>query len=240
MNKTEENFSSHSKSWQKIVTIDGPAASGKSSVSREIAKRLGWSWVSTGAFYRGLGYVALELGVDLEDVQGLTSLAGDRSVWSVVLSPEKTQVFLYNQDVTTLIHHEDVGAIASRISQIPQVRASLLEAQRECYQESQGLVAEGRDCGTVVFPQARVKIFLTADEASRAMRRAQEQGLSVTQVSQQHKQRDAQDQGRKVAPLTQAPGAIVVDTSYLNLEQVVSEVFALVTQGETDCETKAW
>lgn len=213
---------------QKIIAIDGPAASGKSSVSREISNRLGWPWLSTGAFYRGLGYVALELGVDLDDAKGLSRLAKDQSIWHIEMAYERTQVFFQGQDVTHLIHHEDVGAIASRISQIPEVRESLLEAQRQCYQDSRGLVAEGRDCGTVVFPNAFVKIFLTADEQSRATRRAQEQGATVLEISEMQKQRDAQDKNRKVAPMAKAPDAVVLDTSLLNLQQVVEAVMKII------------
>jgi cytidylate kinase len=214
---------------QKIVTIDGPAASGKSSVSRELSKKLGWPWVSTGAFYRGLGYVALELGVDLDDAEGLSLLAKNENLWSIKMAQDHTRVVFKGQDVTHLIQHEDVGAIASRISQIPEVRFSLLEAQRKCYHESIGLVAEGRDCGTVVFPEAAVKIFLTADEHSRAHRRAQEHGSSLQEISRMQKLRDAQDKNRKVAPMTKAEDAIVLDTSKLNLEQVVEEVCKIIS-----------
>lgn len=212
----------------KVIAIDGPAASGKSSVSREISKQLGWPWVSTGAFYRGLGFVALETGVSLDDPKGLEQLALDRGIWQVQLDKEKTRVFFQEQEVTHLIHHEDVGAVASRISQIPEVRSSLLEAQRSCYQESLGLVAEGRDCGTVVFPGAAVKIYLTADESSRAIRRAQEQGVDVVGISLMQKKRDSQDSNRKVAPMSQAVDAITIDTSELTLQEVVQQVLSLV------------
>lgn len=213
-----------------IITVDGPAASGKSSVSRELAKRLGWSWVSTGAFYRGLGLAALELQIDLDDSHRLVELAQDRQVWDVVMQPLNTQVYFRQKEVTHLIGHEDVGAIASRISQIPLVRAALLQAQRDCYSRSQfRLVAEGRDCGTVVFPQAVSKIYLVADELKRATRRALEQGAGIEEISQLQKQRDHQDQNRQVAPLTMAQGAHLVDTSDLDLEQVVQTVLALVT-----------
>jgi len=213
---------------EKIITIDGPAASGKSSVSREISKRLGWPWVSTGAFYRGLGFVALELGVDLDDADGLSELAKNQSIWHIKLDQERTQVIFKGQDVTRLIHCEDVGAVASRISQLPQVRFSLLGVQRQCYQKEMGLVAEGRDCGTVVFPNATVKIYLTADEESRAIRRAYEQGASVSEISQMQKERDTQDKNRKVAPMVKADDAIVLDTSHLTLEQVVQEAFCII------------
>lgn len=218
-----------------VITVDGPAASGKSSVSRAIAKHLDWSWVSTGAFYRGLGLAALELQIDLDDSLELVNLAKNRQIWSVQMQPADTQVFFGQKDVTHLIGHEDVGAIASRISQQAQVREALLQAQRDCYPKSQcRLVAEGRDCGTVVFPQAVSKIYLIADEFKRATRRALEQGAEIEEISQMQRQRDHQDQNRKVAPLVMARGAHLIDTSELNLEQVVQKVLTLVTQDLKD------
>ncbi|MBA2212422.1 (d)CMP kinase, partial [Escherichia coli] len=140
-----------------VITIDGPAASGKSSVSRELARRLGWQWVSTGAFYRGLAFAALQLQIDLDDVSTLASLTHD-PVWSVKMDDERTRVFFKDQDVTDQIAHEDVGNFASKVSHYPEVRKALLDAQRNCSAGPQGLVAEGRDCGTVVFPTAEAKV----------------------------------------------------------------------------------
>ena len=134
-----------------VVTIDGPAASGKSSVSRELARRMGWKWVSTGAFYRGLAYVAHVSHVSLRDEEALVQLAKS-PVWSVRLASEETHVFLKNQDVTAEIGKEEIGSLASQVSSFSRVRSALLDAQRKCAEGGQGLVAEGRDCGTVVFP----------------------------------------------------------------------------------------
>ena len=206
-----------------VVTIDGPAASGKSSVSRELARRLGWKWVSTGAFYRGLAYAALQLSVDLDDVETLAQLTNN-SVWSVELAPERTKVFFREQDVTDQISHEDVGNFASKISHYPAVRKALLEAQRNCAQGSHGLVAEGRDCGTVVFPQAEAKVFLTASSEHRAARRASELGLDQDDMVKAQKQRDHQDSTRKVAPMTIPENAFVLDSTDLSLEEVVDQI----------------
>jgi cytidylate kinase len=204
----------------RVVTIDGPAASGKTSVSRELAKRLGWSWVSTGAFYRGLAFCAHELNLDLNDEKELSRLSESKR-WKVEMTDENTLVYLDNQDVTEKINHEDVGNIASKISHFPVVRRSLLKPQRECADKTEGLVAEGRDCGTVVFPHAEVKIYLTASQENRAERRAKELGLSTAETVEAQTQRDHQDSTRKAAPLQVPPNALVVDTTHLDLKGVV-------------------
>lgn len=206
-----------------LITIDGPAASGKSSVSRAVAKELGWNWLSTGAFYRGLAFVARREEIDPDDVHKLVELS-QSPIWRVEMSSEETKVFYRQEDVTRLIQDETVGNYASRISPHPEVRASLLEAQRACAEEGAGLVAEGRDCGTVVFPQAALKIFLTAREKDRALRRAQEQGKDVEAILRAQEQRDLQDSSRATAPLQVASNGIVIDTSEMGFEKVVSEV----------------
>ena len=210
-----------------IITIDGPAASGKTSVSRELARRHGWEWVSTGAFYRGLAYVALETGVDLEDEKALAELCLSDE-WSVRMTEETTLVYLGDLDVTAEIFREETGNAASKISSYPSVRENLLQAQRNCATEGQWMVAEGRDCGTVVFPKARVKIYLTAAQESRAARRAQEQGKSLEETQKLQKIRDHQDSSRAAAPMQAADDALLVDTSQMNLQQVVDHVDSLV------------
>jgi CMP/dCMP kinase len=204
----------------RVVTIDGPAASGKTSVSRELARRLGWSWVSTGAFYRGLAYCAHELKLDLNSESVLSQFSLS-SRWKVEMDDAFTRVFLDQKDVTDKINLEVVGSIASKISHFPLVRESLLTPQRDCAIRTEGLVAEGRDCGTVVFPTAEVKIYLTAKQEHRAERRAKELGLSTAETVQAQAQRDKQDSTRKAAPLSVPKNALVVDTTDLNFEQVV-------------------
>ncbi|MCC7406242.1 MAG: (d)CMP kinase [Bdellovibrionales bacterium] len=212
----------------RVVTIDGPAASGKTSVSREVARRLGWRWVSTGAFYRGLAFVARQLHTDLKNEQAVVDVALS-PVWEVRLSPERTLVFMNDEDVTDEIYREEMGEYASLISQYPKVRANLLEAQRRCYKKGAGgLVAEGRDCGTVVFPHAPVKIYLEAATVSRAERRALEEGKSVDETRASQARRDRQDSTRKTAPLQRAKEAHLVDTSDMNLEEVVDYVEGLI------------
>lgn len=210
-----------------VITIDGPAASGKSSVSRELARRLGWNWVSTGAFYRGLAFAAIQLDIDLDDVKALTELTHN-PIWSVQMRDARTTVLFQNKDVTDLIAHEDVGNFASKVSHYPEVRKALLDAQRNCSAGPQGLVAEGRDCGTVVFPKAEAKVFLTANSEHRAARRAVELGLDKEDMAKAQQQRDLQDSTRKVAPMAIPEDAFVVDTTELNLDEVVDKVVGYV------------
>ncbi|MFN3696995.1 MAG: (d)CMP kinase [Pseudobdellovibrio sp.] len=206
-----------------VITIDGPAASGKSSLSRELSKKVGCPWVSTGAFYRGLAYAAMQLNLDLNDAAGLSELCSS-DIWSVVLSYERTHVFFKNENVTDKIAQESVGNVASRISHYPEVRQSLLDHQRSFALSNKGLIAEGRDCGTVVFPLAEVKVYLTADSENRAHRRAQELGMDEKTLVQQQEIRDKQDSTRKVAPLQIPIDALVVDTTHLDLDGVVELV----------------
>lgn len=208
---------------RNLVTIDGPSASGKSSVSRELARLMGWRWVSTGAFYRGLAFVAIKEGIAPNDVEGLVSLT-TRSIWSVQMLEDQTRVFYRDRDVSQEVFSEENGSRASVISQIPRVREALLKNQRDCARGVPGLVAEGRDCGTVVFPQAPLKVYLTASEEERAMRRSREQGLDLERTQTQQKQRDEQDASRAAAPLQIPPDARVMNSSGLTLNQVVAEL----------------
>ncbi len=212
-----------------VVTIDGPAASGKSSVSRELARRLGWQWVSTGAFYRGLAFAALQLDIELDDVASLANLTTN-PIWQVRLELDRTRVYFNNEDVTDQIGHEDVGNFASRVSHYPEVRKALLQAQRDCSKGDKGLIAEGRDCGTVVFPEAQAKVYLTANSEHRAARRAAELGLDQNDMVKAQKERDHQDSTRKAAPMSVPEGAFVVDATELNLEQVVDKVYSFVKE----------
>lgn len=207
-----------------LVTVDGPAASGKTSVCREVARRLGWKWVSTGAFYRGLAYLALKRGVSVSDEDALAKLI-DSSAFEVRMEPLVTAVYIGESDVTKELASEDVGSAASQVSQWPKVRSALLQAQRNCYTKSVSLIAEGRDCGTVVFPDADLKFFLTASKEDRAQRRSEELGKNLSTTLKQQHQRDQRDEKRAVSPLLPAPDAHVINTSPLSLEQVIDQVF---------------
>jgi CMP/dCMP kinase len=215
------------KKAKYIITIDGPAASGKTSVSRKLAERHGWAWVSTGAFYRGLAYIATREGVSLEDESALAKLCNSK-VWRVEMAAEKTLVFLRDEDVTTQIYLEENGSAASFISRYPKVRENLLQAQRNLATGVVGLVAEGRDCGTVVFPNADLKIYITAGSANRAERRAKEEGKNIEEMRLAQVLRDLQDSSRQAAPMQIPENAHVIDTTSLNLEGVVEILDALV------------
>jgi cytidylate kinase len=212
-----------------IITIDGPAASGKTTVSRTLAVRHGWAWVSTGAFYRGLACIAARLGVSQEDEETLSKLCLS-DVWSVKMTAELTKVFLGDEEVTNEIYKEDNGTAASFISRYPTVRKNLLEAQRRCALGVNGLIAEGRDCGTVVFPDARVKLYITAGSDSRAERRAKEQGSNVEVTRMAQTIRDKQDASRKTAPMQIPENAFVVDTSDMTLAEVIESIDKIVTK----------
>lgn len=211
-----------------VITIDGPAASGKTSVSRDLANKFGWQWVSTGSFYRGLAAVAVKEGVDLGNPQALATLAKS-NVWSVQMTPQETTVLYKNSRINDEVSKEETGMHASRISQYPEVRAALLPLQRNCAQTTRVLVAEGRDCGTVVFPNAVLKVFLTASSESRAFRRSLEQeNTNLDSLKDLQKKRDEQDVNRKAAPMQIPEGALVIDSSALQRDQVVETIAAEV------------
>ncbi len=213
-------------STTSVITIDGPAASGKTSVSRDLANHFGWKWVSTGSFYRGLALVAVKEAVDLGNPQALASLAKS-DVWSVEMTQQETIVYYKKNRINDEIAREDNGMNASRISQYPEVRAALLPLQRACSASTTVLVAEGRDCGTVVFPQAILKVYLTASSESRALRRSLEQeDTNVDSLIDLQKKRDAQDGNRKIAPMQIPEGALVIDSSGLGRDQVVATIAA--------------
>ncbi len=212
-----------------VITIDGPAASGKSSVSRELSKKYQIPWVSTGAFYRGLAYAALRKNIPLTDKIALSELAVSVD-WRVEMTSERTQVWFQDENVTDHIAKEEVGNYASLVSHYPEVRTSLLDQQRQCAFKSVGLIAEGRDCGTIVFPKAEVKIYLTARSENRAQRRAQELGLDEKSLVEQQKKRDQQDSTRQTAPLQIPVGALVIDTSEINLDEVVEKIAAFTSE----------
>ena len=212
-----------------VITIDGPAASGKSSASRHLSKTLGCPWVSTGAFYRAIGLIADMEQVNLENEAEVVGLI-EKKEWEVKLTPEKTRVIYKNEDITDSVFLEKTGKLASVVSQLPEVRKALLQAQRDLSCENQGLIAEGRDCGTVVFPNADVKFFLTANSESRAERRALQEGGDIQKIHSEQKLRDERDKSRQSAPMQVPEGAHVLDTSQLNLEEVVQEVEKIVLQ----------
>lgn len=214
-----------------VVTIDGPAAAGKSTTARAVAERLGFSFLDTGAFYRAIAHKALGSGVPLEDAAAVAALLAGSTV-EVGGTPSHPSVLLDGEDVTREIRTPQVSEAASRVAALPQVRTVLVRWQR-AMREHGPLVGEGRDLGTVVFPDAEVKIYLDADLGTRAQRRSRElsaRGLAVRleDVRADLERRDARDQQRADSPLRQADDAMHVDTSGLSLDAQVERVLAVI------------
>ena len=209
---------------KKIVTIDGPTASGKSSLSRSLARKLGWSWISTGAFYRALALVAHQKNVSLDDPKALVELLTFHSI-EVRPSEIQTEVYVDGKLCSFKdIYSEENGGRASALSCHQKIRDAVLSLQRDCYEEP-GLIAEGRDCGTVIFPDAQLKIFLKASAQSRVHRRGDQEGNEDHKtLAKDIKKRDQRDASRESAPMVKAEGAWVLDTSNLSLSEVSEQV----------------
>jgi len=214
---------------EPIVTIDGPAGSGKSTLARALARRMGYLYLESGALYRAVALAALRQGLDLSDAAAVARLVAGLDL-RVEDQADGPRVFLGREEVTRFLRAEDVGRAASNISRLEAVRQRLNELQRRLGRRG-GVVVEGRDAGTVVFPEAQVKFFLTADLAERARRRVAqlaEQGLEAEpdRVQREMAARDEQDQSRRLAPLKPARGAVIIDTTGLNPDQVLEVMLA--------------
>jgi cytidylate kinase len=210
-----------------IVAIDGPSGSGKSTVAREVAIALGLRYLDTGAMYRGVTWLALRDGVSLTDSEALTNLAETAAI-DIAADPRAPGIAVGGSDVTAAVRGPDVTAAVSAVSAVPGVRGAMVRRQREIIGDG-GIVVEGRDIGTTVAPDAPVKVFLTADAATRASRRTRQEGLadapaSVSDTAADLARRDAADSTRKASPLQQPPDALVVDSSALDVDQVVALV----------------
>ncbi len=221
-----------------IVAIDGPAGAGKSTVASEVARRLGFTRIETGALYRAVALLAQRRGVALDDEPALARLAEAIDVRFEPQADGTNRVLLAGEDVTEALRAPQVSEAASRVAALPAVRAALLDLQRRLG-EGGGVVLEGRDIGTVVFPDAEVKIFLTASAEERAARRLAElraRGIAADpkQVLEAIERRDAQDAGRAVAPLVAAEDAVVVDSTGRTVDEVARRIVELVRrrQGE--------
>ncbi len=213
------------------IAIDGPAGAGKSTVAKGVAKKLGFIYVDTGALYRAIGLFAMRSGVGTKDAEGVAALLKDIKV-ELKFADGVQKVFLCGEDVSEAIRTPDASMAASNVSAIPSVRAFLLELQRDIAKKNNCLM-DGRDIGTVVLPNAQIKIFMTADVEERAMRRfkeLQQKGINDTfeQVLEEMKERDFQDSNRPIAPLKPAEDSIIFDSTEHTLEQSVEELSALI------------
>ncbi|GBC92588.1 Cytidylate kinase [bacterium HR15] len=214
-----------------VIAIDGPAGSGKSTLARQLANALGFVYLDTGAMYRALALLAQQKGIDPADERALTRLAEAMQIQFRRVDSEQ-RVLLNGEDVSDTIRHPDIGRLASRISVYSGVRRALVAKQREIAQQVHGLVAEGRDTTTVVFPEAVLKIFLTASPEERARRRQaqlREQGIELTleEVLREIRERDERDSTRPDSPLRQAEDAVRIENEHLTKEQTLQRVLEL-------------
>ncbi|MFC3609636.1 (d)CMP kinase [Stutzerimonas tarimensis] len=212
-----------------VITIDGPSGSGKGTLAGLLSRRLGWNFLDSGALYRLLAFAASNHGIDLTNEEVLKMLAAHLDAQFVPAEGNRPQrMILEGEDVTEVIRSELVGAGASKVAALPAVRDALLQRQR-AFREAPGLVADGRDMGTIVFPDAALKFFLTASAEERARRRffqLKAQGLDVNLASllDEIRARDARDTQRAVAPLVPAEDAIQLDSTKLSIEQVLERI----------------
>jgi cytidylate kinase len=214
-----------------VITIDGPSGSGKGTISRAVARSLGWKLLDSGALYRLVALAARKTGVGLDDGPGLARLAQDLDLQFDSDAAGEEIVRLDGKVVTGAIRIEEAGNDASKVAAQPGVRAALLERQRR-FAAPPGLVADGRDMGTVVFPDAEVKIFLTASAEERAARRykqLKEKGVAATlaALSLEIAERDRRDTNRAVSPLVASADAVLLDTTGMSVEEVIERVLAL-------------
>jgi cytidylate kinase len=213
-----------------VLAIDGPSGAGKGTVSRAVAKKLGWNYLDSGSIYRSLAVAALKRQVDLEDEAAMVNIAQ-----TMVLEfdcGDDLIVRLDGEDITDRLSLESTGNAASIVAALPEVRRVLLQKQKD-FKQLPGLVADGRDMGTVVFPDAENKVFLTASAVKRAERRYKqliEKGIdaNLIQIIVEIEERDRRDMERKSAPLTMANDALYIDSSDMTLEAVIEEVLNLI------------
>jgi cytidylate kinase len=213
-----------------VLTIDGPSGAGKGTASRAVARQLGWHFLDSGAIYRSLAVAVLRSGTSLDDVDAIVRIAEGLDLQFTADDPPR--VLLNGEDIAGQISTEACGNAASRIAAYGPVRKALLDKQRE-FRKAPGLVADGRDMGTVVFPDASFKIFLTASAEVRALRRykqLKEKGIDVSleNLTKEIEERDRRDRERTEAPLVMAEGAVPIDSSELAIDQVVARCLGVI------------
>ncbi len=212
------------------IAIDGPAASGKGTVARAVATALGYLYIDTGAMYRALGLAARRAGLRVDDAAGLSSLASGLPL-DFAWDGQRARVMLGEEDVSVAIREPEIGAMASAVAVHPQVRAELVRRQQLLAARGR-VVVDGRDIGTVVLPDAELKLYLDASLSERARRRHEEfqakgERVALAEVEAEIRDRDAQDSGRATGPLQVAPGAVLLDTTGLGIDEVVQRVLRL-------------
>ena len=215
-----------------VLTIDGPSGSGKGTISRAVAQRLGWHYLDSGAIYRAVGQAAAWEGLDLSDSDTIAACAARTEIQFITDGEGEPHVIVNGKDATRALRTESAGAAASAIAAHPSVRAALVDLQLK-FRATPGLVADGRDMGTVIFPDAGYKVFLTASAAERAKRRykqLKDKGVSVNLESLLHEiaARDERDAGRAVAPLKPASDAVILDSTGMPITEVIERVLAVL------------
>jgi cytidylate kinase len=213
-----------------VITIDGPSGSGKGTISRAVARALGWHFLDSGALYRAVGVAAFRSGADLADAVAMAALALSADIRFEDRIDGEPHVWLGNEDISEAIRSEEAGQAASKVAAQPAVRDALLARQR-AFQQQPGLVADGRDMGTIVFPQAELKVFLTASTTERARRRHKqlsEKGIRaiLPALLREIEERDLRDRTRSVAPLIPAHDARTIDSTSQSIEDVVATVLS--------------
>lgn len=213
-----------------VLTIDGPSGAGKGTVSRAVAAKLGWHYLDSGALYRALALAAQKQAINLQDQTSLAEVAQTMSLEFICAS--QVSVMLDGEEITRQLGLESTGNAASIVAALPAVRQALLQKQKD-FKRLPGLVADGRDMGTVVFPEARTKVFLTASAIKRAERRykqLKEKGIdaNLTLLAKEIEDRDRRDSERKIAPLAMAADAIFIDSSEMTQDAVIQEVLSLI------------
>lgn len=207
-----------------IIAIDGPAGSGKSTIAKMLAKELGFTYIDTGAMYRALAYKVKKLGIDPDNQQDIASILEKTDI-----KLEDEKVFLDSEDVSAFIRTEEIGNIASKVARYRQVRQFMVKKQRETGLTVKNAVIEGRDTGTVIFPDADIKIFMTASPEIRAKRRVEqlkEKGYMVdyNHILEKIRERDKMDYEREESPLRPTPDYIIIDTTTKTIEEVISYI----------------